>query len=264
MKESNIWLAEVESEGQVMNLTRLRRVQQLPELPGPNRPFARLAALLSGARYTAAAIDAPFSIPDQFFGQQFTDHSSLISMVHGLPLRDGNDFPKGREFVESVGAGAQDSQPLRATESYWRSKGVNIRSTVWNGARPGAPFTSACIKLLAQANRPIWPWVNRHDTSFVVEAFPAAQLKHWRLPFQGYSRPDNLAQKYRDDIVSDLTKNRGLKMDQCYFRTISQYPDALDSVLCSYAARAVLLDQMETALPQRDRWYREGWIAIHK
>lgn len=264
VKESNIWLAKIESVGEVMNLISLQRVQQLR---GPNRPFARLVALLSDAHYTAAAIDAPFSIPDLFFGQQFIDHSRLISMVHGLQLRDGHDFPQGPAFVVSVGAGApfQNSKPLRVTESYWRSRGVNIRSTVWPGVRHGAPFTSACIKLLAQANRPIWPWANRHHGSFVVEAFPAAQLKRWGLPFQGYNGPANLAQTKRDAIVSDLTNNQGLKVGGVDFRTtIRQNAGALDSVLCSYAARAVHLDLLGTALPPRYVWYREGWIAIHK
>jgi len=260
VQSSNVWIATIEAKGEVMNLADLQRVQQLP---GPNRPFARLAAWLADGHFAAAAIDAPFSIPWWFFGQRFVDHPGLLATVNGLPLCPAQDFPTGREFIAAVATGAefQYSKPLRVTECYWGGRGVNIRSTVWAGARPGAAFASACIKLLAQVNRPVWPWAGLEDSSLVVEAFPAAQLSHWGLPCGEYNRPSGQAN--RDAIVSDLTNNRGLQLGGAELATIKGNADALDAVLCSYAARAVVTDQLGVDIPPFDAWQREGWIAIH-
>lgn len=74
----------------------------------------------------------------------------------------------------------------RHTESEWQTRGVNVRSTLWNGPRGGAPFTVACLTLLHRTGRPIWPWC-RDEKNCLVEAFPAAQLRHWKLPFIGYN-----------------------------------------------------------------------------
>lgn len=256
---SNVWLATVEANGEMMNLGSLQRVQQLP---GEGRPFARLAVWLANGDYSAAAIDAPFSIPWWFFGQGFVDHPGLVARVNELPLDAGQDFPTGHAFIASVAADApfQFSKPLRVTECYWRGRGVNIRSTVWAGARPGAPFASACTKLLAQASRPTWPWAERTDGS-LVEAFPAAQLRHWGLPFREYN--GIAGQVNRAAIVMDLTDNRGLQVGNEDLATIQGNADALDAVLCSYAARAVVQNQFGVEIPPFNAWQREGWIAIH-
>lgn len=87
-------------------------------------PFRRLCDELSKGDFNAAALDAPFS----------------ILTVTGAP--PPLSLPK----------------PLRATEAYWRDQGINVRSTLWNGPRGGAPFAAACITLLHRAGRPVWPW----------------------------------------------------------------------------------------------------------
>lgn len=51
------------------------------------------------------------------------------------------------------------------------------------GPRGGAAMTAACLKLLHEANCPIWPW-QRSARRLLAEAFPAAQLRHWQLPHQ--------------------------------------------------------------------------------
>jgi hypothetical protein len=257
---SNVWLATLEADGDAMVLINLQRVQQLP---GLGRPFARLAAWLANGNYTGAAIDAPFSIPWWFFGNGFADHSDLLAIVHELPLHAKQDFPNGQAFIANVAAEVpfEFSKPLRVTEAYWRGRGVNIRSTVWNGARPGAPFASACIKLLAQAGCPVWPWDVRNDR-FLVEAFPAAQLRQWGLPFAGYNRLAGRAN--RAAILFDLTTNRGLQVGNAQLATIQENADALDAVLCSYGARAVVEGIIAVDVPPFDAWRLEGWIAVHE
>lgn len=243
-----------------MNLANLRRVQ---ELPGPNRPFVRLADWLADGNYTAAAIDAPFSMPGLFFENGFVDYPDLPARINSLPSSNGRDFPDGKSFVACVAACAPIpcSKPLRVTERHWRRGGLNIRSTLWAGPRPGAPFAGACIKLLAQANRPIWPWAGSRDEPLIVEAFPAGQLRHWGLPFSNYNGPGGQAN--RTVIVSDLTANRGLRAAGADLATIRENADALDAVLCSYAARAVIRDRLGVPLPESGVWHREGWIAVH-
>ena len=259
VQASNVWLAVLEANGDALTLVNLQRVQQLP---GPGRPFSRLAAWLSDMKHTAAAIDAPFSIPWWFFGRSFVDHTGLISIVDGLRLNPAQDFPSGKDFVANVAADIpfEYTKPLRVTESYWRGRGVNIRSTVWNGPRPGAPFTSACLKLLAQAGCPVWPWEGP-QTGILTEAFPAAQLKHWGLPFSQYSGPGGQAS--RDVIVADLMATRSLQAGEADLEILRKNADAIDAVLCSYAARAVNLDQLESEIPPFDAWHTEGWIAVH-
>ena len=133
VQASNIWIAEVEEHGATISLLNLQRVQQLP---GQDRPFARLAAWLANGSFSAAAIDAPFSIPWWLFGQGFADHPGLLAVVNNLPLMNGRDFPTGNAFIAAVAAGIpfRFSKPLRVTDCYWRGRGLNIRSTVWNGA----------------------------------------------------------------------------------------------------------------------------------
>jgi hypothetical protein len=185
-----------------------------------------------------------------------------MAAVNGLGLMTAQDFPTGNAFIARVADGIPFTftKPLRLTESYWRGRGVNIRSTVWAGARPGAPFASACIKLLARARRPIWPWAGPEKRP-LVEAFPAAQLRHWGLPFTKYN--GLVGQPNRAAIVADLTMNRSLQVDNAFQATIQADADALDAVLSCYAARAVVQNQMGVALPPFDAWRLEGWIAIH-
>ncbi len=64
-------------------------------------------------------------------------------------------------------------------------------------------------------------------------------------------------------IVLDLTMNRGLQVGNAALATIQADADALDAVLCSYAARAVVQNRLGIGLPPFDAWQREGWIAIH-
>lgn len=261
VRSSNVWLAELKEDRVAEeSLARLRRVQRLP---GLGRPFARLAAWLKADGFSAAAIDAPFSVPCRFFGQSLADHQSLVIAVDDLPIGPTQDFPTGKAFVDRVrqDISFQFTKPLRVTEAYWRDRGVNIRSAVWCGARPGAPFASACIKLLATAGRPAWPWALPKSKP-LVEAFPAAQLRQWQLPFQAYNGIANRANRLT--IVEYLRTERRLQMAEPFQDTLIADADALDSVLSSFAARAVVCGRHGVALPPKEAWEREGAIAVHE
>jgi hypothetical protein len=257
--ESNVWIAEVEECETHITLVQIQRVQKLP---GQDRPFTRLAAWLADESFSAAAIDAPFSIPWWFFGYDFDDHLGLMSVVNEMNLTDKKDFPSGKAFVERVTAGISFpfTKPLRVTESHWGGRGVNTRSTVWAGPRTGAAFTSACIKLMANSHRAIWPW-SSPESQPLVEAFPAAQLRHWGLPFVKYNGPDGNVN--RTAIIKNLEKNRGLRTNNDFRSIMLNDADALDAVLCCYAARAIVRDHLAVGLPLFDAWRLEGWIAVH-
>jgi hypothetical protein len=180
-----------------------------------------------------------------------------------LRLNPARDFPTGDAFRKRVKAGIpfQFSKPHRVTESYWRGRKVNTRSPVWaGGGRPGAPFASACIKLLANVAGPVWPWDGLAKNP-LIEAYPAAQLCHWGLPFARYNGP--AGQVNRRAIVRDLEANRGLQLAKADRTTILGDADALDAVLSCYAARAVLHNQLGVPLPPFEAWRLEGWIAVH-
>lgn len=256
---SNVWIAVLEEQAAGLVLVSLQRVQQLP---GQGRPFARLAKWLSNGGFSAAAIDAPFSVPWQLFGQGLPNHAALLAAVNQLALNPKRDFPTGKAFINCVTSGIpfQFTKPLRVTECYWRGRGVNIRSPVGAGARPGAPIASACIKLLANSARPIWPWAKSASIP-LVEAFPAAQLRHWGLPHAQYNGSEGQAN--RNTIVTDLLKNRSLQARNAFKKTILAQADALDAVLSCYAARAAVRNQLAVALPPFCAWQLEGWIAVH-
>ncbi len=101
---------------------------------------------------------------------------------------------------------------MRETESSWKGRGVNVRSTLWCGPRGGAPFAVACMTLLAGHKGPVWPFRTNGETGCVLaEAFPAAQLCHWQLPHTGYGR--QVAKSVRERIITWLERERGLRIE---------------------------------------------------
>lgn len=251
-RKSNIWVAEVREDDSWLRLTDLRRVQ---DLPGEAPPFERLASLLQGA-FSAAAIDAPFSVPGQFV----RDHRSLLKLVAQSKPPD-REFASGAKFVEVVTGWPpplSPPKPYREADERWQRQGVNVRSTLWAGPRGGAPMTAACLTLLDLAGGPTWPFTGTGAPSLLVEAFPAAQLRAWGLPYQGYGKAVEGAPT-RGAIVEHLKTRLHLGRFEAEMRVSA---DALDSVLCVFAAIAVtegkLLDEPGEASQ------KEGWIAVHR
>src|SRR5262245_26320327 len=75
---SNVWVATVEDRSDVLVLIDLRRVR---DLPGEVEPFERLTELLRKGGYSAAGIDAPFSVPAARCPEG--GHSMLLAKVSG-------------------------------------------------------------------------------------------------------------------------------------------------------------------------------------
>ncbi len=255
---SNVWIAAIEERAEGRRLCSLERVQQLSRGYG-EQPFERLAALLREREFCGAGIDAPFSVPREFV-QRFQSYSGLLEAVRGMRLQ-GRPFPEGRAFVEKVTGSRpplEPPKPLRRTEEV-QPAGVNIRSTLWAGARSGAPMTAACLRLLAEAQCPIWPWAESAQAGLLIEAFPAAQLRSWGLPYQGYNGQPAAARAAREAIVGGLAGRVHIPPDLQVQMLGSA--DALDAVVCAFAAIAVTEGRVRGA-PEAIA-EEEGWIAVH-
>lgn len=252
---SNVWISDVRKSDDRLVLERLFRIQ---ELSGDEHPLERLAALLRNGEFKAAGIDAPFSVPRAFIPP--VGYAGLLERIGSLSHPDGCPFLRSADFVKAI-AGVDPPlnppKPMRSTDAYWSQKGLNVRSTLWAGARGGAAMTAACFKLLHRAQRPIWPWA-QESRGLIVEAFPMAQLKHWGLPYNGYGKQDRKGEMLRKGIVEGL---RG-RIDIGRFDVVLvSNADALDSVLCAFSGLAVKTSSV-AVLPD-DSALLEGWMAVH-
>jgi hypothetical protein len=252
---SSVWIAHV--AGETPRLLDLRRVQ---DLPGDGTPFARLIALLRAGAFDVAGIDAPFAPPDGYFAG---DRAALLDAVRTLP-RNGRPFPTGAQLIMLLAPhlAPRGRHVHRVTERRWKGQKINVRSVLWNDCRGGAPFATACLTLLAECGIPAWPWSPAITCPLLVEAFPAAQLRTWDLPWFGYNGATRAASQARRRIVSGVVQKTGLSLSGWQRRMLVASADALDSVLCALAARAVASGALielpgETAA-------REGWIVVHR
>ncbi len=155
VKHPTVWLAIAAEIGDELRLEKLMPVQSLA---GDGSPFDRLVEFLAAGDFAVAAIDAPFSLPLAHMPKG--GQAELLHLVNSLPNGTDRPFPRGASIVTLVEAVAPKVQakPLRQTEKYWTTHGVNTRSTMWAGPRGGAPFAAACLRLLERSERPLWPW----------------------------------------------------------------------------------------------------------
>ncbi|HEX2115611.1 MAG TPA: DUF429 domain-containing protein [Alphaproteobacteria bacterium] len=253
---SAVWIAQITGHEKPA-LADLRRVQ---DLPGDAPPFERLAALLRAGDFSIAGIDAPFSPPAGYFAGT---RAALLKAVRALPC-SGRPFATGGQLVALLAPelAPRGRHAHRATEQVWRRRRINVRSVLWNGPRGGAPFAAACMTLIAQCGLPAWPWCSPATRPLLVETFPAAQLRTWDLPWFGYNGSAPAARRRRESIVSAVVKKTGLSLTKSYRRTLAASADALDSVLCALAARAVASGAL--AEPPGETAAQEGWIVVHR
>ncbi|GAA3713955.1 hypothetical protein GCM10022268_23400 [Sphingomonas cynarae] len=234
-----MWIATVE----VADRPRLIDVVPVQGLAGSGGPFDRLVTLLRSGDHVAAGIDAPFCLPARHLPPG--RHHGLLSMVATLPDAPDRPFPSGASLVALAAAVApiETAKPLRTTEKHWSSRGVNTRSTLWNGPRGGAPFTAACLTLLARVGRPCWPWAI--GPGMLIESFPAAQLRAWDLPHTGYAGRDQ--RTARRIILDELSQRIGICPAQ--MGLMLDHPDALDAVLAAFGAIAASTDGPPAVVP---------------
>lgn len=256
LRLSNIWVADGRVQDKELVLNSVEPVQ---DLPGKGAPFERLKTLLSRREFDAAAVDAPFSVPLDYL--PLGGHRELLELAGKIDRPKAWPFPTAHDFVCQVvqGRSLGSNKPLRETEQYWKSRGVNVRSSLWAGPRGGAAMTAACLTLLYESACPIWPWHRFPERGLLVEAFPAAQLREWGLPHFSYNGDSPEALSNRLEIIDSLSKRIRLGLNK---EKLEKSADALDSVLCSFAAIAVTTNHwMDT----QGNWpLEEGLIAVHR
>ena len=260
-RESNIYIADVHGRGERLRLTALQTVQHL----GEGEPFQNLIRRLKARDFTAAAIDAPFSVPHKFL--PLGSHEALLERVAKMERPKSRPFPSGQDFACGVLAGRPllGNKPLRDTERLWRSKNINVRSTLWAGPRGGAAMTAACITLIQQTKCPVWPWQKHRSggRGLLVEAFPAAQLRHWGMDYRKYDGSKDEAVAIRANVVGLLLEKTKIQVaDSSLIEKMRGSADALDAVLCAFAAIAVSTDRIvfsASSMAPDD----EGQIAVH-
>jgi len=253
-KTSNVWIAMGSASPDGLSIAALRPVQALP---GEGHPFERLSALLAASTDAVAGIDAPFSVPRS----HALNPRALWERVAALPSA-GRPFAQGQALVEclAVGPDSRGRKLLRACESHWSKQGLNPRSTLWNGVRPGAPFAVACMTLLHRHPGPVWPFKREGRGALLVEAYPAAQLRTWSLNPHGYGGAGAQAREARAAIAHALVRRHGLQVSDDALRLCIASPDALDAVLCAYGAKALAEGRHPRRLPPSAR--TEGWVVV--
>jgi hypothetical protein len=250
-RTSNVWIAQGENAGSNVRIVDLRPVQ---ELPGDGQPFQRLGRLLATGE-GFAAIDAPFSVPARWGN----DPNSIWRQVDAVHYED-RPFAKGQDLIRLLGLGHNlGTHEWRATEQMWRDRKLNVRSVVWNGPRGGAAFGVACMTMLARHRGAVWPFRSRGRGRVLAEAFPAAQLCQWGLPATGYNGTDLVHRERRAAILRSLIEGHGLVIADKWRGHCLDSADALDAVLCVFAAVAV---RQDAVIPCRGP-ASEGAIAVH-
>ncbi len=252
-KASNVWLALGELDGGRLWINELKPVQAL-EGDGP--PFERLIDLL-GASDAVVGIDASFGVPKDYASSVV----ELWASVAALPA-DKRPFATARQLVDLLApdAGAHGLKVYRQCEEQCRQLGLNVRSNLWNGPRGGAAFTVACMTLLHRHTGPVWPLRPGGEGALLVEAFPAAQLKTWGLDPERYNGATPAARKARVVILEGLVREHALRASDEIFWACVESADALDAVICAYAARTLAEGRHPRRLPSVARV--EGWIVV--
>lgn len=241
-----VWIAALEGP----RLADLRPVQKLE---GEAAPFDNLVTLLRAGKYRAAAIDAPFCLPEAHMPTG--GHAQLLRDIAQIPAAEDRPFPRGETILAYARTHAPlvNAKPSRLTERQHHA----TRSTLWNGARPGAPFAAACLTLIARAQRPVWPW--KDGPGMLVETFPAAQLRSWGLSSSNYADPE--ARPARAKIVAHLEAELHLMIDPSDRKEMLKSSDALDAVLAAFGAKAAANRRLKFERPAN--WKLEGAIAVH-
>jgi hypothetical protein len=252
---SAVWIAQVEATGSGLSLRDVCRVQ---DLPGDQAPFDRLVRFLNATDFIVAGIDAPLAPPKGYFDG---GRAALLAAVQALPCC-ARPFPGGAQLVKLLAPALapRGRHVHRATENVWRRRGINVRSVLWNGPRGGAPFAAASFTLVAATGLAVWPWAAADQGRVLAETFPAAQLRSWGLPWFGYNGNMSAARRQRRTIVRSIAER--LEMAPHLEKRLLASADALDSVLCALAARAVSTDAL--AVPPGAESAEEGWIAVHR
>ncbi|MBK6871390.1 MAG: DUF429 domain-containing protein [Kineosporiaceae bacterium] len=187
-------------------------------------------------------IDCPLGWPDDFVAFLQAHHNGhVVAPVDVI----------GRDWRRRLANRATDRQVHLVC-------GVTPLSVAADRIALTAMRAAGILARLADEGRP----VDRSGSGVVVEVYPAASLKIWQLPHQGYKRAEN--QLVREQLIASLLVaapwlDLGSSSDLCV-----RSDDALDAVIAALTARAHKLGLTTTPAAglQREQATREGWIAL--
>jgi hypothetical protein len=117
------------------------------------------------------------------------------------------------------------------------------------------------MTLLSRHRGPIWPFGVEGKGAVVIEAFPAAQLRHWKLPHVAYNGRSERAVTNRNIILKALEREHQLRISPAHRELCQASADSLDAVICMFAAKAVSQGKLLNSSGGFDR--TEGLIAVH-
>ena len=192
----------------------------------------RLLEVLS-ERADTIGVDVPLGWPDDFV--------AAVSAHHA-----------GRPFGDTESA----SLTRRATDSWVWANLLQMPLSV-STDRIAYP-AMRMARLLGQLNEP----VDRAGTGKIVEVYPAAALRVWKLQHQRYKRSKN-----RDVLAAILAEMRPrcpwLSAVDATWREVVRTDHAFDALICALVARAHALGRCHP-IPRamREAAGREGWIAV--
>lgn len=199
---------------------------------------ADVLAAASGA--DRIGIDAPFGWPDAFVDFVSAHHRRHPARDLGLDTRAGR-LPLVRRRTDRVVHAATGIVPLSVSADLIAHVALRCAGLLADLAAAGID-------------------TGRVDGQ-VVEAYPAAALQGWGLPFRGYKGTTNTVGLAA--LVGEFeTAATGLILGEFRARCVTS-DDAFDAVIAAVIARAAALGR--TALPQgadRDVAEREGWIHV--
>jgi predicted nuclease with RNAse H fold len=200
-----------------------------------------------------------------------TDDATIAAAI-GVADKAGIDCPLGwpRRFVKFVvqHQAAELVAPVDVAGREWRRqlawRDTDLATRAATGLVPLSVATdriglaamrcAALLARLASEGRP----VDRTGVGVVVEVYPAAALRHWRLTHRGYKGNANTAVRHQlvDGLVAAAPWLRlGTAEELC-----RQSDHALDAVVAALNARAAALGRATT--PSTEAAATEGWIAL--
>ncbi len=187
----------------------------------------------------------------------------------------GVDCPLGwpRRFVDFVTAHhtGHVSVPSGSTGRVWRRDlALRVTDQVVHRLTGITPLSVSadlightamrCAALLAELARQGLP-VDRSGEGVVVEVYPSASLKLWKLPNDRYKRLVNLGRL--GQLVDELQQAAPWLDLGVHEQTCRRSDDATDAVVAALTARAAALKLVTVPAPEHARAARsEGWIVL--
>lgn len=193
--------------------------------------------------------------------------TTLITLIERCD-QTGVDVPLGwpLPFVEMVGATIEDPRPpswdFDIERLRFRLTDLYVRQIT---GRPPLSVSSDLIAIPAFHMQAILWSLDPSTATRVIEAYPAAALARWGLPFSGYKGMHGARTRGRilQGLMARLQSR--VSVSSSFGDLLLRYDDALDAFLCGLVARAWqlgLCDPPPKELEADEVFAREGWIAV--